>query len=130
MNEYKLSKTLGIVLGIIMVIASFGYGFLYFLGRSLGNVLISTTDTTANDIAALGIILSICVIGLITFTGCFGLRGTRWRRVYIRLCLIVGVALLVMYFISIGSLGTMYEFSILLMSIFYLLLGYFVKKEI
>ncbi|MBC5638817.1 hypothetical protein H8S33_18765 [Ornithinibacillus sp. BX22] len=129
MNEYKLSKTLGIVLGIIMVIASFGYGFLYFLGRSLGNVLISTTDTTANDIAALGIIF-ICVIGLITFTGCFGLRGTRWRRVYIRLCLIVGVALLVMYFISIGSLGTMYEFSILLMSIFYLLLGYFVKKEI
>jgi len=129
MNKYRLSKTIGGVLGTLMVIVSFGYGVLYFLGTSLGNSLGSTIDTTDNDIFFFGMILSICILGVLTGIGCFGLKFKGIRMVYIGLCLIIGMALLVSYFISIGALGKKYEMLILFMSILYFLLGYFVKKE-
>jgi len=129
MKKYKVSKTIGVVLGTLMVIASVGYGFIYLLGTSLGSALGSTIDTTAKDIVTLGMIFSICVIGVLTGILSFGLKSKGLRMVYFGFCLLIGVALLVTYFISIGALGKKVEFLILFMGIIYFLLGYFVKKE-
>jgi len=129
MGKVRLSKTIGVVLGIVMVLAALGYGLIYLLGRSLGTALGSTLDTTAQDKFTLLILLGICMVGVITGAGSFGLKSKGWRTVYIGFCLIVGMALLVTFFISLGALGTMLEFVILFMGLIYFLLGYFVKKE-
>lgn len=129
MKKYNLSKTIGIVLGTLMVVTSFGYGFLYVIGTSLGNALGSNVDRTGTDILSIGIILCVCILGILTGIGCFGLKFKGLRMAYLGFCLIMGIAFLVIYFISIGSLGTKYEVWILFMGIIYFLLGYFVKKE-
>lgn len=127
--KFKLSKTIGIVLGSLVVISSIGYAFLYLLGTSLGNALGSNLETTTIDIITLGIILCSGLLGVLTGIGCFGLKIKEIRRVYIGFCLIMGIVLLVIFSISIGALGTKYEFTIFIMGILYLLLGYIVIKE-
>ncbi len=129
MGKYGISKVTGIVLGTIMIIATLGYGFLYLLGTSLGHALQSEIDTSSKDQRTLVILMSIFIVGLITSAGTFALNRNAWRIVYVGFCLILGICLLVTFFISIGALGSTYELMILCISIMYFLLVYFVRKE-
>jgi len=130
MGKFQISKTIGMILGVIMIIAVLGYGLLYLLGTSLGKALGSEMETKAKDQFTLVILFSLSLVGVITGIGSYGIKFKRWRFVYIGLCLLAGAALLFAFFISIGALGTTYEFLILFLSILYFLLGYLVKKEI
>lgn len=100
-----LSKTVGVILGTLMVITSFGYGILYLLGRSLGKALGSNIDTTTSDIPTLVTLMIICILGAITGVGCFRVKLKGWRIVYIGFSLLLGIGFLVTFFISIGALG-------------------------
>ncbi|MDQ0861293.1 hypothetical protein [Bacillus sp. V2I10] len=129
MGEYVLSKTIAIVLGTLTIIGTLGYGFLFLLGTSLGQALQSEIDTSATDRLTLLIITSLLIVGVITGAGSFGLNWNVWRIVYFGFCLVLGICLLVTFFISIGALGSTYEFMILCISMMYFLMGYLVKKK-
>ncbi len=129
MGKYVLSKKIGIVLGILTIIATLGYGFLYLLGTSLGKALNSEIDTSATDRLTLVILIGLLIVGVITGAGPFGLNRNVWRIVYFGFCLVLGICLLIIFFISIGALGRTYEFMILCISMMYFLLGYLVRKE-
>ncbi|MFC0271802.1 hypothetical protein ACFFIX_10080 [Metabacillus herbersteinensis] len=128
MGKYVLSKTIGIVLGILMIIATIGYGFLFLLGTSLGKAL-GSTDTSTSDRLTLVTLISLLIVGVITVAGSSRLNRNVWRFVYFGFCLVLGICLLVTFFISIGALGSTYEFMILCISMMYFLLGYLVRKE-
>ncbi|WP_242218356.1 hypothetical protein [Bacillus cereus group sp. BfR-BA-01380] len=129
MGKYVLSKTIGVVLGGLTIIATVGYGFLYLLGTSLGKALHSEIDSSAIDRLTLVILIGLLIVGVITGAGSFGLNRNVWRIVYFGFCLVLGVCFLVTFFISIGALGSTYEFIILCISMMYFLLGYLVRKE-
>ncbi|AZU62370.1 hypothetical protein [Neobacillus mesonae] len=129
MGKYKMSKTIGMILGTIMIIATLGYGLLYLLGTSLGKALGSEMETTARDQFTIVILFSIGLSSVITGAGCLGIKFKGWRYVYIGFCMLIGVVLLFTFFISREALGTTYEFLILCLSILYFLLGYLVKRE-
>ncbi|MED1469856.1 hypothetical protein [Bacillus salipaludis] len=129
LGKYGISKAIGIFLGTITIIAVLGYGFLVLLGTSLGNALNSEIDTSAKDQRTLVILMSFLIVGLITAAGSFGLNRNAWRIVYVWFCLIIGLCLLVTFFISIGALGNTYELMILCISIMFFLLGNLVRKE-
>jgi hypothetical protein len=129
MEKYVLSKAIGIVCGILTTIASLGYGFLFLLGTSLGKALQSEIDTPAHDRLTFVILTSLFIVGVITVAGSFGLNRNVWRIVYFGFCLIIGICFLITFFISIGALGSTYEFMILSICMMYFLLCYLVKKE-
>lgn len=128
-GKYRMSKTIGMILGVIMIIVTLGYGLLYLLGTSLGEALGSEMETTARDQFTLVILFSIGLGGVLTGAGSYGIKFKGWRYLYIGLCMLIGAALLFTFFIARGALGTTYEFLIICLSILYFLLGYLVKKE-
>ncbi|MBT2667237.1 hypothetical protein J7J00_17270 [Bacillus sp. ISL-4] len=129
MGKYVLSKTIAIVLGTLTIIGTLGYGLLFLLGTSLGQALQSEIDTSATDRLTLLILISLLIVGVITGVGSFGLNWSLWRVVYFGFCLVLGICLLVTFFISIGALGSTYEFIIFCISMMYFLMGYLVKKK-
>jgi hypothetical protein len=129
MEKYVLSKTIAIVLGALTIIATLGYGFLFLLGTSLGQALHSEIDTSATNKLTLLILISLLIVGVITGAGSFGLNWNVWRIVYCWFCLVLGICLLVTFFISIGAIGSTYEFMILYISMMYFWMGYLVKKK-
>lgn len=129
MEKYRLSKAIGVVLGILTIIVTLGYGFLYLLGTSLGKALHSEIDSSATDRLTLVILIGLLIVGVITGAGSFGLNRNVWRIVYFGFCLVLGICLFVTFFISIGALGSTYEFMILCISMMYFLLGYLVRKK-
>lgn len=128
MEKYRLSKAIGVVLGILTIIATLGYGFLYLLGTSLGKALHSEIDSSATDRLTLVILIGLLIVGVITGAGSFWLNRNVWRVVYFGFCLVLGICLFVTFFISIGALGSIYEFMILCISMMYFLLSYLVRK--
>ncbi|MCM3764475.1 hypothetical protein [Neobacillus niacini] len=129
MGKYRMSKTIGMILGAIIIIVTLGYGLLYLLGTSLGKALGSQIETTSREKFTLIILFSIGLSGVLTGAGSYGIKFKGWRYFYIGFCMLIGVALLLTFFISRGALGTTFEFLILCLSILYFLLGYLVKKE-
>ncbi|USK31203.1 hypothetical protein LIT32_26395 (plasmid) [Bacillus sp. CMF21] len=129
MEKYVLSKTIAIVLGALTIIAALGYGFLFLLGTSLGQALHSNIDTLATNKLTLLILISLLIVGIITGAGSFGLNWNVWRIVYCRFCLVLGICLLVTFFISMGAIGSTFEFMILCISMMYFWMGYLVKKK-
>lgn len=129
MEKYVLSKTIAIVLGALTIIATLGYGFLFLLGTSLGKALHSEIDTSATNKLTLLILISLLIVGVLTGAGSFGLNWNVWRIVYCGFCLVLGICLLVTFFISIGAIGSTYEFMILCISMMYFWMGYLVKKK-
>ncbi|MCP1123803.1 hypothetical protein CN326_15105 [Bacillus sp. AFS018417] len=128
MEKYRLSKAIGVVLGILTIIVTLGYGFLYLLGTSLGKALHSEIDSSATDRLTLVILIGLLIVGVITGAGSFWLNRNVWRVVYFGFCLVLGICLFVTFFISIGALGSIYEFMILCISMMYFLLSYLVRK--
>lgn len=129
MEKYVLSKTIAIVLGALTIIAALGYGFLFLLGTSLGQALHSNIDTLATNKLTLLILISLLIVGIITGAGSFGLNWNVWRIVYCGFCLVLGICLLVTFFISMGAIGSTFEFMILCISMMYFWMGYLVKKK-
>lgn len=130
MKNFRLSKSLGVFWGTMMIVISIGYGFVYLLGTSLGKALGSTLDTAAEHKFTLFILAIICILGVMIGAGSFKLQIKGWRIFYIGFCLAIGLSLFITFLFSVGALGTKYEMMILFMSVVSFLLAYLVKKEI
>ncbi|WP_148346944.1 hypothetical protein [Robertmurraya massiliosenegalensis] len=73
MKNFRLSKSLGVFWGTMMIVISIGYGFVYLLGTSLGKALGSTLDTAAEHKFTLFILAIICILGVMIGAGSFKL---------------------------------------------------------
>ncbi|MDM5338427.1 hypothetical protein QUF84_14495 [Fictibacillus enclensis] len=129
MEKYTVSKTIGLVAGIIIILSALGFGGLYMLGTSLGKALGSQTGPSVDVPFMFVVLMCILLIGFITGLGSLGLKRKAWRSGYFVFCWSMGLFLLIVFLNSIGALGKAIEFLILCVSGVYFLLGYFVKKE-
>ncbi|MDR6999293.1 hypothetical protein [Neobacillus niacini] len=86
MRKYVLSKTFGIVLGTLTIIAMLGYGFMFFLGKSLGQALNSEIDSSSTNKFTLVILITLLTVSVITGAGSFALNWNVWRMVYSGFC--------------------------------------------
>jgi membrane protease YdiL (CAAX protease family) len=128
MKEFIFTKTLGIIVGALTIVLAIGFGLLSFIGMSLGNALNSSTADAAPHI--LPIVLSLLLSGIITAMGSFWVKGRRGRVFYSGFSFVMGIALVIVFFLSLGALGTEEEIFILCVGIIYLLLGFLAKKRL
>ena len=128
MKEFVFTKTLGIILGTLTILLAIGFGLLSFIGMSLGKALNSSADNFGACI--LPLVLILVLLGVITVMGPFWLKGNLGRTFYTGFTFIMGIALIVVFFLSLGAFGTEEEIFILFVGIIYLLLGFFVKKRL
>jgi hypothetical protein len=128
MKEFIFTKTLGIIVGTLTIVLAVGFGLLSFIGMSLGNALNSSTADSATHI--LLIVLSLLLSGIITAMGSLWVKERRGRVFYSGFSFLMGIALVIVFFLSLGALGTKEEFFILCVGIIYLLLGFLAKKRL
>jgi len=132
LSKLAYSKILGLVLGILLIIAAVGYGVLFLIGTGLQQAFASDIDqapTDNNIFVNLVIIVIPVIIGLITARGPFALKKTAGKVIFSSFCFILGLLGLMFFFISLGALGDSFEYLILSIGIIYFLLGYLIIKE-
>lgn len=127
MGEHNYAKFLGIIVGLLTILGAIGFGVLSFIGIGLGRALNSGIEYSSER--PLFMFIFVFSIGVTTLIGAFKLGNNRWRRFYIGICSILGIGLILSFFISRGALGTNNEIFILLLGAVYLLLGYIVYKN-
>jgi hypothetical protein len=128
MKEFAVTKTLGIIVGTLTIVLAIGFGLLSFIGMSLGNALNSSTTESATYI--LPIVLFLVVIGVFTAMGPYWLKRKTGRVFYTGFSFLMGIALIGVFFLSWGALGTEEEIFIFCVGIVYLLLGFLAKKRL
>lgn len=128
MNKLVNSKLIGMILGVLILIVVAVFGFLYFLGISLGRALNGNIDSTG-DHRTLFMIAILLISGLLTVIGTFGLKKRAWRIIYLGFCIVVGLCFLIGFILSLGALGLKFELLIFLIGLLYLLLAYVIKIE-
>lgn len=74
MEKYTVSKTIGLVAGIIIILSALGFGGLYMLGTSLGKALGSQTGPSVDVPFMFVVLMCILLIGFITGLGSLGLK--------------------------------------------------------
>ncbi|WHY74789.1 hypothetical protein [Fictibacillus enclensis] len=80
MEKYTVSKTIGLVAGIIIILSALGFGGLYMLGTSLGKALGSQTGPSVDVPFMFVVLMCILLIGFITGLGSLGLKRKGWRN--------------------------------------------------
>lgn len=116
----KLAVTLGLVLGIIMVLVAGGFG--------VGLLVAMSSRSGVGSGVLFFIVLALLVLALITMIGVFKLNRPDWLPFYLAYCFILGVASLVAYFIMRGAIGLYMEGAIFIMGILFICLGVIVNK--
>jgi len=131
MNKYMFTKTLGVIVGTLTLIAAIGIGVLSFISIGLSkNWNAAYGDSSTDRLAStLTLVLIVFLVGLITGIGSFLLRRKGWNLVYAGFCFLLGIGLAATFFISLGSIGTKNEVFILCIGMVYLLLGYLAVKK-
>lgn len=116
----KLAVTLGLVLGLVMVLVAGGFGF---------GLLVAMTYERQDASGLLFIIvLLLLLFALITIISVFKLNRSGWSRFYVVYCFILGIASLIAFFILRGAIGVYMEGAILIIGILFICLGVIVKK--
>lgn len=129
MKEYTYTKTLGSIVGVLAIFLAIGFGILSFLGKGLSKALNTGSDYGIDD-KWLGITFAFLLLfALITVVGVFFLKNKAWRVFYIGFCLLVGIGLVLTFFISFGAIGFKSEVFILCVGIVYLGLSYLTKSR-
>ncbi|MEH7352452.1 hypothetical protein V7150_02570 [Neobacillus drentensis] len=132
MIKPRYSKILGAFLGTLTIIAASGFGLLFLIGMGLQQTFSSEMDHASTDQSIylnLIIIVMLIISGFITAIAPFTLKKTAGNSIFVGYCFILGFIALVVFFISIGALGSAFEYVILAIGIVYFLLGYLVIKE-
>jgi hypothetical protein len=128
MNEFVYTKSFGMIVGMMTIIAAIGYGILAFIGSSLSQALHSANPEPFSQVTFIVLAL-LTALGLITAIGALGLNSRTWKTLYTAFCILMGFGFVILYFISFGSLGTKIETFILCMGLVYLLLSYLVIRR-
>jgi hypothetical protein len=129
MKDFTITKTLGVVVGLLTIFGAIGFGLFAIIGTSLSKALNSGQDTSSTQYSALLIFGIIFLFGLITAIGSFVLKSKGGHLFYIGFCFILGVCFIVTFFISFGAIGNKYELFILFVGLVYLLLSYLAVKK-
>jgi hypothetical protein len=129
MVKRTYSKILGTFIGILTIIVTLGFGFLFLIGMGLNRAFSTELDRTPTEGPILLILIMLVISGFITAIGPFSLKKTAGKVTFVGYCFILGFVGLVVFFISAGALGNGFEYTILSMGIAYFLLGYFILKE-
>lgn len=131
MIKPRYSKILGVFLGTLTIIAALGFGFLFLIGMGLQGTFSSEDYASTDQSIYLNLIILVMLIisGFITAIAPFALKKRVGKAIFIGYCFILGSVALVVFFISIGALGSGFEYVILTVGIVYFLLGYLVIKE-
>jgi hypothetical protein len=130
MKEYMYTRIFGIIAGMLVIVAGLGFGLLYFIGMSLSKALNTGDENFTVDRSPILILIIFLVIGLITVIGGFKLKRKAGAIFYIGFCILLGIAFIVTFMISYGSLGYKSELFILCIGMTYLGLGYLAKRKI
>jgi len=128
-NDFLLAKTVGMIVGALTVILSIFIGFLAFVGMGMSNAFNGGYDTSATYHTNIMIFFIMLLLGLVTMIGSFRLKSNAWRRFYLVFCLLMGIGIVIVFFMSFGALGRQSEFLILCVGVIYLLLAYLTKKK-
>lgn len=129
MKEYKITKIVGIVAGILIMFAAIGFGILYLIGTGLSNALSSGYDQSSSDNSEVTIIIVLLLFGVIIGIMPFFLKINAWRMIYIGLCIILGIGFTIIFSMSIGALGSINEIFILCLGVVFFLQSYLVIKK-
>ncbi|MBS4197305.1 hypothetical protein [Lederbergia citri] len=129
MKEYKITKIVGVVAGILIMFVAIGFGIMYLIGTGLSKALNSGYDQSSSDNSGLTIIIVLLLFGLIMGIMPFLLKNKAWRMIYISLCLIVGIGFTITFIMSIGALGSINEIFILCLGVVFFLQSYFAIKK-
>jgi hypothetical protein len=129
MKEYMYSKTLGVIVGMLTIIAAIGFGLQSFIGMGLSKAWNTGYDHSSADTTPMILFIILLVLGFITLIGTFKLENKTWRFIYFGFCLMLGLGFVVLFFISFGSLGLKNELFILCIGLIYLGSGFLVKKK-
>ena len=125
MREHKRSKIIGLILGVLLMVAGIGYGLLYLVSVALR----ANEASISSDFFALAILAGIGLLGFITIAGPFKIKLNPWKTVFFWFCMIAGTIALIFLFITMGALGTIFEILILSIGLLYFILGYLIKTE-
>ena len=129
MKEYKITKVVGIVTGILTMFATIGFGILYLIGTGLSKALNSGYDQSSSNNTEGTVIFVFLLFGLILGIAPFFLKNNAWRTVYIGLCLILGIGFTAAFGMSIGALGSINEIFILCLGVVFFLQSYLAIKK-
>jgi len=132
MIKPRYSKGLGAFLGTLTIIAALGYGVLFLIGMGLQRAFSSEMDHTSTDPSIflnLIILVILIVSGFITAIAPFAIKKMAGKAAFVGYCFILGFIAIVVFFISMGALGSAFEYVILAIGVVYFLLGYLVIKE-
>ncbi|WP_342433515.1 hypothetical protein [Neobacillus sp. FSL H8-0543] len=128
MKEYIFTKTLGIIAGTLIILLTIGFGILSFIGMSLAKALNASADDSTTYV--LPIVMILLLLGVITAVVPFWLKRKAAQVFYTGFSFVMGIALIVAFFLSVSAIGTEEEIFILCVGIFYLLLGFLAKKRL
>ncbi len=129
MKEYKITKLVGIVAGILTILAAVGFGILYLIGKGLSNAPNSGYDQSSSNNSVLTIMIVLVLFGILIGIVPIFLKNNKWRMIYIGLCLILGIGFTITFIMSIGAIGTIIENFILCLGVVFFLQSYLVIKK-
>jgi lipopolysaccharide export LptBFGC system permease protein LptF len=123
-EEYTYTKILGIIVGMLVIIAGAGFGLLYFIGMGLSKAWNTGHEYSSAVWSPILILFIVPVFGLMTMIGGFKLKRRAGAMFYIVFCILLGIGFIVIGVISFGALGVKSEMFLLSIGVIYLGLGY------
>jgi|GEM_PF-2699478 len=128
MNEFSRAKLTGRVIGILIMLVTVYFLFLWLIGTGIGRALNGTPSSSFSYIPFF-LFLLLFGIGLLTFLGTFYLTKKGLLNVYFLFCLFNALGWIIVFFISFGAINKNFEYLLLTIGILYLYLGYLIRKE-
>jgi hypothetical protein len=129
MKEFRYTKSLGIIIGVLTILGAFGFGILAFIGLGLSKALNSGHNTSSEEATAIILFICLFLIGFISLMVPFWVNRKAGQIFYIGFCFILGIGLVSSFLISFGALGTKTEIFLLCVGVLYLGVGYLAKRK-
>lgn len=129
MKEFGITKILGSIVGVATIMLAFGFGLLALLGMGLASAWNTGYQDSSSGSWAMITFLMLMVTGLLTAIGSLSIKNPGRRIIFSAYCFLLGIACIVMFFVSFGAIGLQSELFILGVGVMYLILGYLAKKK-
>jgi len=127
LKQDTVARILGIVVGVLTLLSAFGFLVLSFIGTSLGRALNSEMEYSLS--VPLIIFVILIGVGIVTIIGGNRLKNNNWRKFYLVFSIVIGLSLVISFFVTSGAVGTTHEFIILFIGLIYLALGYTARRK-
>ncbi|MGI2329026.1 hypothetical protein [Planococcus sp. YIM B11945] len=129
MNDFSFTKLLSGFAAAITFLAALAFGFLAFIGASLGKALNSNAVSASDSAMGFLVFSALVICSVITGLGSYRLANKNWRLAYVGFCFLLGLGFIGGFFISFGALGIKNELLILCIGLTYSWLGYLAMKK-